>query len=472
MDRDLDGLAALNEFISQGFFDTTVEGLQEVYWRNRTLQEFFTALWLSQYCTDVDAKQLWDWLHLPDRPETEEYYWVWRFVCEMHSNSRDPKSWLRAIDPIYRPGDGTVAGTRRSSEFIYRAWKPLRTLVKQAEPAAIALHARFVGEFANELLSGVRGTEKEQVARQFCDSFIDIPAGEFQMGSPPEKQGMGEELRDRWRVYLAQDGDPEERAKQHIADWSFTPGKRGQQEQEDWLEWFTEIFRDKDLQRLENQLFPQNETPATRVQTVAAFRLGRTPVLNECYRLFSPGHGESDSSYHDKYEGASPSPDCPVIFVSWYDAWAFAQWARWEEGQCRLPYEYEWEYAAKAGAPWDQNYWWGDEFDATKCNAERKVGHTTPPVAAHANPWGLQDSLGNVFEWCEDWYYTVYDANNVEEGSDRVGRGGSWFNSAGFCRSAFRHRNYPSNRYISLGFRVALSSSGQESSPGSAQPRK
>lgn len=387
----------------------------------------------------------------------------------VRSNSRDPKSWLRAIDPIYRPGDGTVAGTRRSSEFIYRVWKPLMTLFKQAEPAAIALHARFVGEFANEVLSGGRGTETEQVARQFCDSFLDIPAGEFQMGSPPEKQGMGEELRDRWRAVIEADGDPEERAKKHIANMSFTPGKRGQQEQEYWLEWFNEIFRDKDLQRLENQLFPQNETPAMPLQTVAAFRLGRTPVLNEWYRLFSPGHGESDSSYRDKFEDASPTPDCPVIFVSWYDAWAFAQWARWEEGQCRLPYEYEWECAAKAGTPWDQNYWWGDEFDATKCNAERKVGHTTPPVAAHANPWGLQDSLGNVLEWCEDWYYAVYDPNNVEEGSLR---GGSWFSSARRCRSAIRIRFVPSGRRNYLGFRVALSSSGQESSPGSAQPKR
>ncbi|MCY2979578.1 MAG: SUMF1/EgtB/PvdO family nonheme iron enzyme, partial [Planctomycetota bacterium] len=467
-----DGLAALNEFISQGFFDTTVEGLQEVYWRNRTLQEFFTALWLSQYCTDDDAKQLWDWLHLSDRPETEEYYWVWRFVCEMHSNSRDPESWLRAIDPIYRPGDGTVAGTRRSSEFIYRAWKPLLTLVDQAEPAAIALHGRFVGEFANVILLGSRGRETEQVARQFCDSFIDIPAGEFQMGAPPEKQGMGEELRDRWRVYLAQDGDPEERAKQHIADWSFTPGKRGQQEREYWLQWHTELFRDKDLQRLETSQFPHNETPAMRVQTVAAFRMCSAPVLNKWYRLFSPGHGESDSSYDNKYKGASPTPDCPVIFVTWYDSWAFAQWARWEEGQCRLPKEYEWEYAAKAGTPWDQNYWWGDEFDETKCNAERKVGHTTPPVAAHANPWGLQDMLGNVWEWCEDWYYAEYDRNHVDEGSYRVLRGGSWIGSAGFCRSANRNRYIPSYRSNFLGFRVALSSSGQGTSSGLAQPER
>ena len=129
---------------------------------NRSLQEFFTAFWLSQYCTPEDTQQLRDWLYLPDRPETEEYYWIWRFLCEMHADGRDPESWLRAVEPIYRPGDGTVAGTRRSSEFIYRAWTPLMSLVGSAEPAAIDLRKQFVGEFADQILSGNRGQQAQQ----------------------------------------------------------------------------------------------------------------------------------------------------------------------------------------------------------------------------------------------------------------------------------------------------------------------
>jgi len=262
-------------------------------------------------------------------------------------------------------------------------------------------------------------------------------------------------LRQRWKAYLERDGDPEERARQHIAEWSFTPGKRGDQERKHWLEWYTELFRDKDLQRLEDSRFPHDETPAEPLQAVAAFRLCRSPVLNAWYRLFSPGHGEAESSYLEKYQAASPSPDCPVIFVSWYDAWAFAQWARWEEGQCRLPREYEWEYAAKAGTPWDRNYWWGDEFDQTKCNADRNVGRTTPPTAVHANPWDLEDMLGNVWEWCEDWYRTVYDRNNMDEASSRVVRGGSWRLDPRNCRAAIRDWDDPAYRDDNLGFRVA-----------------
>ena len=455
LDRDLDGLAALNNFIEQGFFDTAVEGMKELFWRNRSLQEFFTALWLSQYRTADDAALLWDWLYLPDQPETEEYYWIWRFVCAMHPDARDPESWLQAVEPIYRPGDGTIVGTRRSCEFIYRAWEPLQELVSEREPAAVALRDRFCSEFEAEILSANRGEPLRQIAAQFCDSLIDVPADKFQMGSPSEKQGIGEELRQRWKKYLEEEGDPEERARQHISDWSFTPGKRGDQDRDYWINWFTEVFRDKDLDRIESQQFPKNETSLEPIQTVDAFRLSRSPTLNAWYRLFAPGHGEVESGYLEKYRQISPTPDSPVIFVSWYDAWAFTLWARWDGHSCRLPREYEWEYAAKAGTAWDQNYWWGDAFEADKCNADRNVGRTTPPSAVHANPWQFEDILGNVWEWCEDWYRAAYDRNAAGEAPYRGVRGASWFSVARLCRSANRHGYVPSLRDYFQGFRVA-----------------
>ena len=471
LDRDLDGLAALNNFIEQGFFDTTVEGMKELFWRNRSLQEFFTALWLSQYGTADDAALLRDWQYLPDQPESEEYYWIWRFVCAMHPDARDPESWLLAIEPIYQPGDGTIVGTRRSCEFIYRAWEPLQQLVSEGEPTAVALRDRFYSEFEAEILSGSRGEPLRQIALQFCDSLIDVPAGEFQMGAPPEKQGIGEELRQRWKEYLEKEGDPEERARQHISDWSFTPGKRGEQEREYWLNWYTEVFRDKDLDRIESQRFPKDETPLESIQKIDAFRLSRFPTLNAWYRLFSPGHGEVESSYLEKYRQISQAPNSPVIFVSWYDAWAFTLWARWDGHSCRLPREYEWEYVAKAGTAWDQNYWWGDAFEADKCNADKNVGHTTPPTAVHANPWQFEDILGNVWEWCEDWYRAAYDRNAVGEASYRVIRGGSWLGDSVYCRAACRFRNVPQYRYDNLGFRVAaVPVGGAVEKPERAEP--
>lgn len=477
LDRDLDGLAALNDFISQGFFDTTVEGLQEVYWRNRSLQEFFTALWLVQYGTEQDASLLSDWLYQPDRPWTEEYYWISRFVSEMHTDGRDPDAWLRAVAPIYRPGDDTIAGTPRSSEFIYRAWEPLQALIGEGEPLAAELRDRFLGEFEDKLLSGDRGEPTRQIAQQLCDSFIEVRAGEFRMGAPPEKQGMDEELRAQWKAYLEQDGEPAERARQQIANWSFTPGKRGEKDRREWLEWWTEVFRDRDLKRLQERYSRHDESPAEAIQKIDTFCLCRYPTLNAWYRLFVPGHGEVESIYFGTYQSVSPTPESPVIFVSWYDAWAFALWAHCQGRSCRLPREYEWEYAAKADSPWDQNYWWGDEFDADKCNAEGHVGRAVPPTSAHVNPWGFEDILGNVWEWCEDWYRREYDRKVVDGGSIRMLRGGSWSRDARYCRSAFRYGIVPEYRSNSLGFRVATvpSSRAKQAEPGSggrgAEPR-
>ena len=262
MDRDIDSLAALNDFLSHGIFDTDVAGLDRIFWRNRTLQEFFTAYWLAQYCSEADAAGLWDWITLPERPLTEEYYWVWRFLCEMHDDAREPQAWARAIEPLFRPGDGTPEGTKRSCELIYRAWKPLDKLAAAGNKDARRVQEAFLGEFENVILAGQRGEEAQRIARQFCDSFIDVPAGEFQMGSPPEKQGMPEDLKKQWKEYLEQEGDPEERAAAHIASWTFSPGKQGQEWRNGELEWWTDVFRDKDLEAVVRRQYTSDETPA------------------------------------------------------------------------------------------------------------------------------------------------------------------------------------------------------------------
>jgi formylglycine-generating enzyme required for sulfatase activity len=79
-----------------------------------------------------------------------------------------------------------------------------------------------------------------------------------------------------------------------------------------------------------------------------------------------------------------------------------------------------------------------------------------------ANPWGIYDMHGNVWEWCRDWHadypdQSVTDPIGAAEGADRVIRGGSWSVDAVLCRAAYRHWITPSNRDSRLGFRPAVS---------------
>jgi len=126
----------------------------------------------------------------------------------------------------------------------------------------------------------------------------------------------------------------------------------------------------------------------------------------------------------------------------------------------RLPTEAEWEYAARAGTTGarygelDTIAWWGGN-----------AGNQTRPVKQKApNAWGLYDMIGNVWEWCSDWYGdyptgSVTDPTGSSSGPDRVYRGGSWDFGAGLARSAARGRYVPGGRDNGLlGFRPALSS--------------
>jgi formylglycine-generating enzyme required for sulfatase activity len=154
----------------------------------------------------------------------------------------------------------------------------------------------------------------------------------------------------------------------------------------------------------------------------------------------------------------------PVINVSWRNARAYVAWLSRHTGQrYRLPSEAEWEYAARAGTA--TLYPWGNEITLNNANYGRNVGKTTEVGSYSANPFGLYDMQGNVWEWVEDVWHDNYtdapkDGSAWTTGGDvqrRSLRGGSWSNIPWFVRSAFRAFIYPDDRYNlnNNGFRVA-----------------
>lgn len=198
----------------------------------------------------------------------------------------------------------------------------------------------------------------------------------------------------------------------------------------------------------------KNETPQHRVTISRAFYLGKYEVTQQQWVKIM---GNNSS----KFKGRTR----PVEQVSWNDAQRFINKLNAAEGgkHYRLPTEAEWEYACRAGT--DTAYSFGDDADQLGNYAwfDGNSGNKTHPVGQRqANPWGLHDMHGNVWEWVQDIYaekaygnHSGRDPIYTGSGSNRVDRGGSWYSSAGYTRCANRDNGDPGGRYSNLGFRVA-----------------
>ncbi len=162
----------------------------------------------------------------------------------------------------------------------------------------------------------------------------------------------------------------------------------------------------------------------------------------------------------------------PVVGVTWYEAVAFCRWLSKKLGcEVRLPTEAEWEKAARGID--GRVYPWGDEYISGYANINEialDVGpfylRRTSAVGIYHipnTPYGLQDTSGNVWEWCATkWGWNYEDGlkamDNDPEGSEvRVLRGGSWSYIRGNARCAFRHWDDPVNWDDGRGFRVCAS---------------
>lgn len=236
-----------------------------------------------------------------------------------------------------------------------------------------------------------------------------------------------------------------------------------------------------------------NEHPVRTVTFTAPFAISTTEVTVAEFREFAleQGFGAGDCmSYGENGwragrghswtdPGFTQTPQHPVTCVSWEDASEYAAWLSQRTGFVyRLPSASEWEVSSAAGS--SPANWWADEGKSA-CSAANVADqsaaeaypawitatcsdasvNTSPAGSYDANPFGIHDSLGNVFEWVLDCWNPNYVSAPVDgsawlrgDCTQRELRGGSWFTQPEFVSHTFRNRLPADTRTSSIGFRV------------------
>lgn len=199
--------------------------------------------------------------------------------------------------------------------------------------------------------------------------------------------------------------------------------------------------------------------------SISEFWMSKYPITQSQYQVIM---GENPAYFSGK--------QLPVETISWNDAVKFCELVSEKIGKTiKLPSEAQWEYACRAGttdafyfgptltanfANYNGRYIYANEPETDFRNTTTEVGILPP------NAFGLYDLHGNVWEWCEDDYYSdlskvpsdgsAWLNSSSDTSSRKVRRGGSWNGEPDVCRSANRIANLAENAYNFIGFRVVM----------------
>ncbi len=214
--------------------------------------------------------------------------------------------------------------------------------------------------------------------------------------------------------------------------------------------------------------------PVHSVTLTDAYYIGETEVTQGLwYAVTGLRPTSGGSSWRSTYKTGDTRP---AYYISYYDCLTFINSLNSELSaqlgglKFRMPTEAEWEFAARggnssrgytyAGSNTIGNVAWYYDNSGKYSTSSSYYGVQVVKTKS-ANELGIYDMSGNVMEWCSDWYgsYSSEAQTNPtgpSTGSDRVLRGGSWYNDATYCPAAARARNEPSYRYNYYGLRLVL----------------
>lgn len=263
------------------------------------------------------------------------------------------------------------------------------------------------------------------------NTFVNIPAGHFLMGSPSHEDGRYDD----------------EGPVHDVAITSFTLSKYD----------------------------------VTRGEFATFVKETGHDAGNSCY-THETGDWESHNGRNWRDPAFRQTDRDPVVCVNWNDIQAYAGWLGRKTGhRYRLPTEAEWEYATRAGTT--SARFWGEDPDQACAyanvadqtardqiaeastwdlhNCRDGYAYTSPVGSFKPNAFGLYDMLGDVWQWTEDCYHKNYkgapgdgSAWTTDTCELHSVRGGAWLIEPENVRSASRVRDYPANRFSSLGFRL------------------
>jgi formylglycine-generating enzyme required for sulfatase activity len=216
-----------------------------------------------------------------------------------------------------------------------------------------------------------------------------------------------------------------------------------------------------------------DELPQHRV-FVSEFLISKYPVTNAQYAAYARAKGLP-------LDIPAGKENHPVVRVSWEEAVSFCEWASQVTSQhVRLPREAEWEKAARGTD--GRLYPWGNTWDPSALNTAEQGPSDVTSVDRYSpagdSPYGVADMAGNVWEWLADWYSSsayedaiqsgvpVKDPAGAESGLHRILRGACHFFRQSGTRAARRFKYNQRYRCYDIGFRVAVDSQGDSSTPG------